>query len=54
MNPLEEIRKGFAGRLAETFLHSRLTPVIAVASLVLGLFAVYLTPKKKNLKFLFQ
>ncbi|MBM9548807.1 efflux RND transporter permease subunit [Leptospira sp. 201903074] len=48
MNPLEEIRKGFAGRLAETFLHSRLTPVIAVASLVLGLFAVYLTPKEEE------
>ncbi|PKA11342.1 multidrug transporter AcrB [Leptospira meyeri] len=48
MNPLEEIRKGFAGRLAETFLHSRLTPVIAIASLVLGVFAVYLTPKEEE------
>lgn len=48
MNPLEEIRAGFAGRLAETFLHSRLTPVIAIASLVLGLFAVYLTPKEEE------
>ncbi|MCW7464631.1 efflux RND transporter permease subunit [Leptospira levettii] len=48
MNPLEEIRAGFAGKLAETFLHSRLTPVIAVASLVLGLFAVYLTPKEEE------
>ncbi|TGM93084.1 efflux RND transporter permease subunit [Leptospira levettii] len=48
MNPLEEIRAGFAGKLAETFLHSRLTPVIAFASLVLGLFAVYLTPKEEE------
>ncbi|TGM38246.1 efflux RND transporter permease subunit [Leptospira biflexa] len=48
MKPLEEIRAGFAGRLAETFLHSRLTPVIAIASLVLGLFAVYLTPKEEE------
>lgn len=48
MNPLEEIRAGFAGKLAETFLHSRLTPVIAIASLVLGLFAVYLTPKEEE------
>ncbi len=48
MNSLEEIRKGFAGRLAETFLHSRLTPVIAVISLLLGLFSVYLTPKEEE------
>ncbi|TGL87747.1 efflux RND transporter permease subunit [Leptospira congkakensis] len=48
MNPLAEIRKGFAGRLAETFLHSRLTPVIAISSLILGLFAVYLTPKEEE------
>lgn len=48
MNKLEEIRKGFAGRLAETFLHSRLTPVIAVVSLLLGLFSVYLTPKEEE------
>ncbi|TGL59826.1 efflux RND transporter permease subunit [Leptospira jelokensis] len=48
MKPLEEIRAGFAGKLAETFLHSRLTPVIAIASLVLGLFAVYLTPKEEE------
>lgn len=48
MKPLEEIRAGFAGKLAETFLHSQLTPVIAIASLVLGLFAVYLTPKEEE------
>lgn len=48
MNKLEEIRKGFAGKLAETFLHSRLTPVIAIVSLLLGLFAVYLTPKEEE------
>ncbi|TGL45004.1 efflux RND transporter permease subunit [Leptospira perdikensis] len=48
MNPLEEIKKGFAGKLAETFLYSRLTPVIAIASLILGIFAVYLTPKEEE------
>ncbi|HEX7675220.1 MAG TPA: efflux RND transporter permease subunit [Bdellovibrio sp.] len=39
---------GFAGRLGQTFVHSKLTPVIAVASILLGLMAVYLTPKEEE------
>lgn len=39
---------GFAGRLAQTFVHSKLTPVIAISSLLLGLMAVYLTPKEEE------
>lgn len=39
---------GFAGRLGQTFIHSKLTPVIAVTSLLLGLMAVYLTPKEEE------
>lgn len=39
---------GFAGRLAQNFVHSKLTPVIAIASILLGLMAVYLTPKEEE------
>ena len=40
--------KGFAGKLAETFVNSKLTPVIAVMSIVLGILAVWLTPKEEE------
>lgn len=39
---------GFAGKLAQAFVHSKLTPVIAISSLLLGLMAVYLTPKEEE------
>lgn len=39
---------GFAGRLANSFVHSKLTPVIGVASIFLGIMAVYLTPKEEE------
>jgi multidrug efflux pump subunit AcrB len=43
-----EERLGFAGRLARTFLRSKLTPLIALASLLLGLVAVLLTPREEE------
>jgi multidrug efflux pump subunit AcrB len=39
---------GFAGRLAKTFLTSKLTPVAALVAMLLGLFAVILTPKEEE------
>lgn len=39
---------GFAGHLAGNFIHSKLTPVIALVSLLLGVMAVYLTPKEEE------
>lgn len=39
---------GIAGKLAQTFVHSKLTPVIVITSLLLGLMAVYLTPKEEE------
>lgn len=39
---------GFAGRLGKTFVHSKLTPVITITSLLLGLMAVILTPKEEE------
>ncbi len=40
--------KGFAGKIAAQFLHSKLTPVIAMSSVLLGLMAVWLTPKEEE------
>ncbi len=43
-----EFKKGFAGKLAEKFIGSKLTVIIAVVSILLGIFAVILTPKEEE------
>jgi len=40
--------RGFAGRLAEMFTGSRLTPLAVAASLLLGLFAVIMLPREEE------
>ncbi|MDR3673444.1 MAG: efflux RND transporter permease subunit [Holophaga sp.] len=44
----ETVHLGLAGRLAKTFLRSKLTPLIVVASLMLGFLAVALTPREEE------
>jgi multidrug efflux pump subunit AcrB len=39
---------GFAGRVAKSFLRSKLTPLIVVASILLGVAAVWLTPREEE------
>jgi len=39
---------GIAGRLSKFFLHSQLTPLIALVALLLGLFAVLVTPREEE------
>jgi multidrug efflux pump subunit AcrB len=39
---------GFAGKIARTFINSKLTPLIVAASLLLGLFAVMMTPREEE------
>lgn len=39
---------GFAGKLGAMFIQSKLTPVLALSSILLGLMAVYLTPKEEE------
>lgn len=39
---------GFAGALGKAFVHSKLTPVIILVSLFLGVMAVILTPKEEE------
>ena len=41
-------RPGLSGRIAALFITSKLTPLIIVASLLLGLFAVLLTPREEE------
>jgi len=43
-----EPRYGIAGRLARPFLRSKLTPVIVLSSILLGLLAVSLTPREEE------
>jgi multidrug efflux pump subunit AcrB len=43
-----EPRLGIAGRMARPFLRSKLTPVIVLASILLGVVAVVLTPREEE------
>lgn len=45
---LPKVHKGFAGKLAETFIQSKLTPVMIIVSLLLGVASVYLTSKEEE------
>jgi multidrug efflux pump subunit AcrB len=39
---------GFSGRIAERFLASQLTPLLALAALLMGLFAILVTPREEE------
>ena len=39
---------GLSGRLAHRFLHSQLTPLLAIAALALGVFALLVTPREED------
>lgn len=39
---------GFAGKIARAFIDSKLTPLIVLASLLLGLYAVLVTPREEE------
>lgn len=43
-----EIHSGFAGGLANGFIDSKLTPLIIILSLLLGVFAIILTPREEE------
>lgn len=42
------MNRGLAGRMAAAFIDSRLTPLLILASLLLGLFAVLQTPREEE------
>jgi multidrug efflux pump subunit AcrB len=39
---------GISGRIAQTFIKSKLTPLMVLASLLLGLFATAITPREEE------
>ena len=39
---------GIAGRLAQSFLNSKLTPLFIAASLALGIFSVAIIPREEE------
>jgi multidrug efflux pump subunit AcrB len=41
-------RTGAAGSIAKAFLTSKLTPLIVIAALLLGVFAIYVTPREEE------
>ena len=48
MSTENNYKMGFAGTLAKMFIKSKLTLVIAIASILLGIMAVYMTPKEEE------
>ena len=44
----DEQKLGIAGRMAHTFLRNKLTPLVVLASILLGVFAVMLTPREEE------
>jgi multidrug efflux pump subunit AcrB len=45
---MSDHRLGFSGRVAQLFLTNQLTPLLALAGLLLGLFAVLVTPREEE------
>jgi len=44
----EKQNLGIAGRIAQAFIQSKLTPLIVIASLLLGIFAVVVIPREED------
>ena len=44
----EEQKMGISGRIAKTFLLTEITPLLALVGLLLGLFAVMVTPREED------
>jgi multidrug efflux pump subunit AcrB len=41
-------KTGIAGRIAKLFLQSKLTPLIVITALILGVFAIVVTPREEE------
>jgi multidrug efflux pump subunit AcrB len=48
MSAAIEPHLGFSGAIAKRFLHSEITPLLALVGLLLGLFAVLVTPREEE------
>lgn len=47
-SPMTQYRPGLSGRIAALFIDSKLTPLIILGVLLLGLFAVFATPREEE------
>ena len=47
-SPAEHAAQGLAGRIAEAFVNSKLTPLLVIVSILLGLFAVIALPREEE------
>ena len=47
-NKLDQEKLGISGKIAGAFIQSKLTPLIIIASIILGLFAVVVTPREEE------
>ena len=45
---------GLAGKIAKAFIDSKLTAILVIAFLLLGGFAITLTPREEEHKLLYQ
>ena len=48
MNESAGTSEGIAGRIARAFIHSKLTPLVIITSVLLGLFAVIMLPREEE------
>lgn len=48
LNNEENSKLGISGKIAGAFIQSKLTPLIIIASIILGLFAVVVTPREEE------
>jgi multidrug efflux pump subunit AcrB len=48
MSAPPDVRLGISGRIARTFQATEITPLLALAGLLLGLFAVLVTPREEE------
>ncbi len=48
MNNEENNKLGISGKIAAAFIQSKLTPLIIIASIILGLFATVVTPREEE------
>ena len=47
-SPLENSKLGVSGRIARYFQSAQITPLIAIVAMLLGLFAVLVTPREEE------
>jgi multidrug efflux pump subunit AcrB len=48
MNEATEPRLGLSGAISRKFLRSEITPLLALVGLLMGLFAVLVTPREEE------